>query len=180
MDQVLEYLQFSTTVPFGYVLFYGGLVLVAALCALMILTALFRRRFFGFRTVTGMLGIAAVAVVLTANLVFSSQLDMNPTFTDADIAGQWSDGVSTIGLDRDGQARFQFGKAYAEREPVMSGTGAWRHEDDFAITIVTADGKVLPPLRVIRSGKVLRLIVQDFSDPDDWDHHLGFRKETQP
>ena len=179
MDQILEYLQFSTSIPFGYALFYGGLVLIAAFCAVMILTALFKRRFLGFRTVAGTLGIAAVVVVFAANWVFDSQVDLNPDFTDADIPGRWSDGASKIALDRDGGARFQFGKEYAGREPIMSGTGKWGR-GDFEITIVTKDGKTLPPLRVIRSGKALRLIVQDFSDPDDWDRHLGFRKETQP
>jgi hypothetical protein len=32
-------------------------------------------------------------------------------------------------------------------------------------------------LRVLRYGSELRIIVEDFEDPDVWDGHLGFGKQ---
>lgn len=184
MDKFLEIFQFSTAVPFGYVIVFGACLVVALVCLLAVGSAVLQGKFLGVRFLGGGLVLSLIALFFVANFILSAQLDMNPQFEDGEVVGHWRDGKSELTFNADHTVRFAFGDDYKGRQPVLRGQGTWRKKDDFEIEITPGAwlSPMQPPLRAIKSGKTLRLIVEDFDDPDEWDHHLGFRREppSQP
>ncbi len=177
VEELLEHLQFSTALPFGYAAFFGLCLLVVVGCVALMISGVAQRKSIGVRLIVGAIGIAGVLTVLGANLFLEREVDFNPVFNDSDITGTWIDGDSRLEFHGGKKVRFHFGDAYAGREPVMDGDGTWQRHNDFEIEIMlNANAKTSPPIRMIRSGDDLRMIIDDFGDPDMWDHHLGFKK----
>ena len=130
--------------------------------------------------ITGGIGAFILVFILFANIVFEQNLDMNPMFKEADIVGTWQDDQSRLEFAANKQVIFQFDNAYKSRVPVFAGNGTWSRKDDFEIIItINAKTSKLYPLRVIKVGRNYHLILEDFDDPDLWDHHLGFKKKFQ-
>ncbi len=176
MDK-LEYLQFSTEMPFGYLAFFG--VAVLALIVGLILFGLGLRLRRWILVISGG-GIAALVVtVIGANIVFSRHLDLNPTFSEQNVVGQWDDDDSShLEINADHSLRFHFGSRYAGRVSPVAGDGIWKRSGDFDIAVVPSHRarSQMPPLRVIAFNGQTHLILEDFTDTDGWDHHLGFHR----
>jgi hypothetical protein len=176
MDK-LEYLQFSTEMPFAYLGFFTMAVLALIVGLILFGLGLRFRRW--IMAVAGV-GIAALVVtIIAANIVFSDHLDLNPVFSEQNIIGQWDDDDgSHLDINADHCVHFRFGPRYSGRASPATGDGTWKRSDDFEITIVPSNrsGASIPPLRVIAFNGKTHLILEDFTDTDGWDHHLGFHR----
>src|SRR5712672_1810846 len=91
---------FRTAIPFGYLFFYGGLLIVAIIGCGLIVVALKRHK--ATLAGAGALLTTGVALVVWANIDAESALDMNPLVQmDSSIVGAWHDGAATLELRRD-------------------------------------------------------------------------------
>ena len=180
MEKYSEYLQFSTAVPFGYLIFYT-LCLVAWFWGVKnIISSIRRRNFSSVGFLGGNLAAGFVSMLFFADLIFSTGLELNPSFGHSEVVGSWADGNSHIQFRPDGTAHFALEKIYADRLGVISEEGTWKKWQDFTIRIADNNSaRPLPLLRVIKKYDEYRIIVEDFDDFDMWDHHLGFKKSSE-
>jgi hypothetical protein len=174
-EQIFEHLQFSTAVPFGYLLFFFICLVAALWLVTNIIRSTLRRNFLSVPFLGGVSGLGFLALVFYANL--AQDLDLNPPFTEADIVGRWIDGDSTLQLNPSGTVHFVFGTQYRyTREPV-TGDGTWSRRSDFTIQITSNEpDQTMPILRIVKSNTKYRIILDLRDDPDMWDRHLGFRR----
>ncbi len=178
MEKYLEYLQFSTAIPFGYVMFFIFCVVIIGLGIKNIISSLYHKKFLQFRFVASVFAIFFVSTVITANVMFENRLDLNPFFDESDVIGSWKDDNSIIQFKDDKTVYFSFGERYVNRVKLASGEGTWSKHKDFNIEIIdTTKARSLPLLRMIKIQDEYRIILDDFEDPDMWDHHLGFKKQ---
>jgi hypothetical protein len=180
MEKILEALQFSTGVPFGYAVFYGLCLIAAFLGAGFVVLAIFVRG--RLRIPLGVGGGTVAAFVVTmvfANIVFENDVDLNPVFGTKDVVGGWSEGGTHILFREDGTAHVMLDARYAEKLGRLPAEVRWRKSGDFDITLTGEGAGDQPPeLRVIAFGTRLR-IVAEFGDPDSWDHDLGLMKDSE-
>lgn len=107
-----------------------------------------------------------------------NQIDLNPSFNDSDIIGDWKDGDSYIQLKPDQTVHFTFGERYRARMGIVSGDGHWHKQGDFNIRITDANSeKSLPMLRVIKIRDKYRLKME-VNDPDLYDYRWVFKRSS--
>lgn len=178
MERILELMQVRTAVPFGYLAFAMMLCVVAAAGLLLFVAGLFLRKSILGRVmaVVGWVVFCGVVVVIVANLLFDSRLNMNPTrVTSEALIGEWLDGKTSLRLAADGSFTLQASGRLIRRLGTRNASGNWSQHDS-RLHLRTTSGQELSPLRVIQFGKQYRIIVDDFGDPDEWDGRLGFKR----
>lgn len=173
---MLEMLAFRTAAPFGYIAFWGGLLLVASIGLALAVSAAVRPRLRPWGFVVGLGLLSAVGVFAGANIWFDVALELNPHPIDgSEILGTWRDGNAVLIVDLDGTFRLDPGWL-ADRLGGGSSQGRWIL-DDWNLDLFEDTGRNVARLRVIQFAREYRIIVNDFGDPDVWDGRLGFRLE---
>lgn len=178
MERVIEFFQFSTGVPLGYAIFYGFCLVVGFAGIVLAASTAWSGKFLSLRFLGGIAVTGFVAMTLYANIAFEDNLDLNPVFVAQDVVGDWSQGDSHIRFGKDGTAHLALDAYYSRKIGTASPDVTWRKSADFNIKIMDKGARQQPQmLRVIRYNGSLRIIVEDFDDPDGWNHDLGFKKD---
>jgi hypothetical protein len=161
---------FRTALPFGYLGFWGGVV-VLAIAGLVTLGRGVRSRRLPPVIGGGLLFIGLVTLG-AINVVAEKKLDLNPLIRDRnELAGEWKDGTSVLELRADSTFACQGGHACSELGP--AGTWTW---SDFEVTFrgATDVGVVR---RIVRYDRELRL-ANIPGDPDEWNGKFSFRRRS--
>jgi hypothetical protein len=120
--------------------------------------------------------VGVLAVGLIARMTHIDNIDFNPSFSDSDIVGNWSNGDSHIQFKENRTVHFTFGAQYRDEMGINSGDGNWHKQGDFNIQITNAKlTEILPELRVIKKKDEYRLIIET-DDPDSYDYRSAFKR----
>lgn len=177
MESILELLQFRSAAPFAYLGFCCVSVSAVAAGTVLIVQGLRKRPRSRWRIAVGAIVLCGMAVQFTANLVFDSMIEFNPSpINKQDLEGLWFDGGTSLQLNADGTFDLKAKEPLAARIGATQATGTWSI-GDWNLRLETASGTSLTPLRVIQFGKTYRLIIEDYGDPDCWDGRLGFGRQ---
>src|SRR5687767_3747394 len=95
---LLGYFAFRTGVPFGYLVFLLGLLVSTGVGLRLLVRGLSARPADRGRALGGGAMLAAAVVFVAANLVYTGALELNPTFTLAEVAGEWREGSARLSL----------------------------------------------------------------------------------
>jgi hypothetical protein len=160
----LGYFAFRTAFPFGYLIFAAGGLVAFSVGLYLVVTARPADR---SRVIGGGGMVAMVLFFVAANLLYGAAIELNPTFTRADMIGTWREDESQLSLHGDGTYRCQ-GDSQCN---LMGSEGRWRLEGG-SLTFERADGS-LASQRVVRYFDALRF-ANPIEDPDSWDGRLTF------
>ena len=166
--RIVDWFIFRTAVPFGYLAFWGGLVVLSGASVGIVIRSLrpFRKR----RMVAGSMLFAALALLGAVNVFAEQKLDFNPLIRErGDLVGVWKDGTATLDLRADGTFLCQGDGECSGVGP----TGAWTWHD-FEVKFRSIAGRTVVR-RILRYGQELRLASLP-DDPDVWDGRLSFRR----
>lgn len=176
MESILELLQFRSAAPFAYLGFCCVSVAAVVAGAILMVQGLRKRPRSRWTIAIGAVVLCGTAMQFTANIVFESMIEFNPSPISAkDLEGVWSDRGTTLQINADRTFDLKAKEPLATRLGATQATGTWSI-DDWNLRLETASGTSLTPLRVIQFGQTYRLIIEDYGDPDCWDGRLGFRR----
>lgn len=177
MDQIPSALQIRAGSPFGYLAIGPILLAVSIILIVIVFRRIIERDIFDLSFGSAIVGLSFISLVVVANFRFSDKLDLNPSFTEADLIGHWSHGASSLLLKPDGSAEFAFDTRLQSRIGIENGKGYWMKSSDFLISFDNHRRSTQNTiLRVILYDTEYRMIIEDFSDYDEWDGDLGFQK----
>ena len=180
MDEFISSIQFHTAVPFGYLLFFMAWISLCIWAIKNITTMVWRREFRSVKLYAMMILLVVNFGYAYASIIYSENIDLNPSFSEMDLVGEWVDGSSKVVLSKEGKAELYLSKDHLARLEIENGSGYWYKEHDFNILIgSTAVHNVSKSgvLRVIKYGESYRIIIEDYGDRDMWDGHLGFKRK---
>jgi len=180
MDELISTMQFRTAIPFGYLIF-ALILLISSLWAAKSIFHLCWKKNFRSVKLYFALGLLLVnSAYAYVNIAFEHDLNLNPTFVEADVFGEWQDGNSRLSLLKDGTAVLNLDKEYRTRLGLENGKGYWNKHQDFEISIGKGQkesGSKSAFLRVVIFNSKYRII--DYpEDGDMWDGDLGFKREN--
>jgi hypothetical protein len=158
---------FRSAVPFGYLGFWVGVVVLEIIALALVVGGLRSAR--KGTAISGGLLLTGLIVVTVVNVIYDKNLDTNPMIHGRqELAGSWKDGAATLELRLDGTFACQGGNECSE----LRGAGAWAW-NDFEITFRPATGPEVVR-RIVRYDDELRLANVP-GDLDAWDGRFSFR-----
>jgi len=144
------------------------------------------------------LGLICFITFINRNVLLYGNPEWNFSVTES-LSGVWIDGNSRITLNSDGSASFDLTSSYSQRIRLTDTLGRWETSSDFLVHILpnipdsaywqTTAKRVgneikisrgesskldTQPLRIIKFGNELHLIMTDYEYLLEWDGHPGF------
>lgn len=159
-----------TSVPFGYLVVFLGIIALL-LGGLAVAVVALRRRPARLGVATaGLLSAAFAASVLVINIRADNDLDLNPLIrTDSSLYGAWLGGGARLVLNPDSSYDCSGGNNCGQ----LRTSGRWNRRGDFDIHFNSGQSSVT--YRVVRYKGTCRLI-EGAGDPDLWDGSFLFEK----
>jgi hypothetical protein len=178
METLARIFVIRTGVPLGYLfafLFLFGITLGGLVLSVACLVIKRRRRLF---LATGLAACAFGSFVIGVNIWFDRVFTMMPSgLSGTVLVGEWSDSDATLRLKPDGSFDLVAGEQLSRKLRVTEARGTWRFHPFANIVLNDDRNRKLPDLAVVSFRGELRIIVNDFVDPDFWDGRLGFRRK---
>ena len=176
MEDFVSKIQFSTAIPFGYLIFSIAWFSVMFWAAKNIFIQCWKKNYFNKKLYLSFIVAFLGAAYLYSSIIYSNNLDMNPSFKEEHLLGSWEYNESNLELHSGGTAKLQFSESLKKRTGLVNGEGYWYKYQDFTIIISSnVDSQTNSQFRVIKYADSYRIIVDDYDDPDMWDGHLGFK-----
>ena len=188
MEEFIAFIQYRSTMPYGQLLFSISYGVITFWSAVVLIASLLLTKPFGRISVVSSSILTICVCYGFAWHWYSNNLELTPSFNEAEVVGVWQDQDSRVQLNADGSAELQFEQTYLDRLKVRNGKGYWYRDGDFNLIVgssidkASMDGGSSEPLagsyalfRVISYADEFRIIIEDFEDVDSWDGHLGFQ-----
>jgi len=157
-----------TAIPFGYLVFYLGLLALFLGGVAGLVVALWHQPRRPWVALTGALGAVFALAVFGINVEADAALDLNPSIpSDSALLGTWRSRHATLTLSPDGSYHCSAQAACGR----LGVTGRWQRSEEFDVRLVGAQDSVL--YRVVRYRGILRL-TEEMEDPDMWDGRFLF------
>lgn len=191
MDEFISIIQFRTVVPFGYFLFFAAWLGLSVWAVIKIVIMMWRREFRSIKLYTMLVVLGLTFGYAYSSVVYSRKINFVPSFSEADLIGEWVDGDSKLVLFSGGGVEFLLSDDHLTRLGMDNGKGYWHKEHGYFVILgsSTESGGIndgvndyvsnIPDngeLRLIKYGEHFRIIIEDYGDPDMWDGHLGFKQ----